>query len=158
MAPFFYANIIDRCTSRVLLKYDPGHIVLPYQHRGRTVKVQIKYEQVKAFITKDGSTIRELVHPGHSGNRNLSLAEAIVPAGSSTALHLHRTTEEIYHVTQGEAQMTLGMKTFTISAGDTILIPPLTAHCLHNDHDTDLHVLCACSPAYSDADTELLDY
>ena len=116
----------------------------------------IEYKDIKPFITKDGSTIRELVHPAHTGNKGQSLAEAIVAAGSSTALHLHRTTEEIYHVTQGEAQMTLGMKTFTIRAGDTILIPPLTAHCLHNDQDTDLHVLCACSPAYSDADTELL--
>ena len=118
----------------------------------------IKYGQVKAFITKDGSTIRELIHPGQHANKNQSLAEAIVPAGSRTALHLHRTSEEIYHVTQGEAVMTLGMKTFTISAGDTILIPPLTAHCLHNNQDADLHVLCACSPAYQDDDTELLDY
>ncbi len=118
----------------------------------------IQYEQVKEFKTKDGSLIRELIHPRHSGNKNQSLAEAIVPAGSKTALHLHRSSEEIYHVTQGEALMTLGMKTFTITAGDTVLIPPLTAHCLQNNHSEDLHVLCACSPAYSDEDTELLDY
>jgi mannose-6-phosphate isomerase-like protein (cupin superfamily) len=118
----------------------------------------IKYEQVKPFISKDGSSIRELIHPGHHGNNNQSLAEAIIPAGSKTALHLHRTSEEIYHVTQGEALMTLGMKTFTISVGDTVLIPPLTAHCLQNNHHEDLHVLCACSPAYKDEDTELLDY
>jgi mannose-6-phosphate isomerase-like protein (cupin superfamily) len=79
--------------------------------------VLIKYEQVKPFITKDGSSIRELMHPGHHGNKNQSLAEAIVPAGSKTALHLHRSSEEIYHVTQGEALMILGIKGGGIKVG-----------------------------------------
>lgn len=117
----------------------------------------VDYKDVKAYETKDGSTIRELMHPQQHGNRHQSLAEAIIPAGSKTALHLHRASEEIYHVTQGEAIMTLGMKTFNIKRGDTILIPALTAHCVENNHQQDLHILCACSPAYQHDDTELLD-
>jgi len=117
----------------------------------------VNYNEVKAFKTKDGSTIRELMHPLHHGNSNQSLAEAIVPAGCKTVLHLHRTSEEIYHITQGEAMMTLGMKCFPIKQGDTILIPALTAHCVVNDHQEDLHIICACSPAYRHEDTELLE-
>ncbi len=117
----------------------------------------VKYKEVKPFTTKDGSTIRELMHPLHHGNKNQSLAEAVIPAGSKTALHLHRSSEEIYHVTQGEGLMTLGIKTFTISKGDTILIPALTAHCVENTDDEDLYIICACSPYYKDGDTELLD-
>lgn len=117
----------------------------------------IKYKDVIAYTTKDGSSIRELMHPHQHGNRNQSLAEAIVPAGSKTALHLHRTSEEIYHVTQGRAVMTLGMKTFDIQQGDTILIPALTAHCVENNYQQDLAIICACSPPYQHDDTVLLD-
>lgn len=116
-----------------------------------------KYTDIKPYITKDGSTIRELMHPDHHTNKNQSLAEAVIPAGVKTALHLHRSSEEIYHVTQGTGIMTLGMQVFAIEQGDTILIPALTAHCVDNTGEEDLHILCACSPAYEHTDTELLD-
>ena len=119
--------------------------------------MQIHYQDVPAYTTKDGSIIRELMHPSQQGNKHQSLAEATIPAGSKTALHLHRSAEEIYHVMQGEAQMTLGIKVFTIKPGDTILIPALTAHCVDNQSNEDVIILCACSPAYQHADTELLD-
>ena len=35
------------------------------------------YSSVPPYITKDGSTIRELMHPAVHGNRNQSFAEAI---------------------------------------------------------------------------------
>jgi len=117
-----------------------------------------KLDQLKPYITKDGSTITELMHPQQHDSKNQSLAEALIPVGVSTALHLHRISEEIYHVSSGSGTMTLGMKKFDIEKGDTILIPPLTAHCVENNGDEDLRILCACSPAYSHADTELLDY
>ena len=116
-----------------------------------------KYNDIKPFITKDGSTIRELMHPDQHANKNQSLAEAEIPAGVKTELHLHRSSEEIYYVVQGSGMMTLGMKIFEIVVGDSILIPPLTAHCVENTGEGDLRILCACSPAYSHTDTELLD-
>jgi len=117
-----------------------------------------KYSDLEPYKTKDGSTIRELMHPDHNKNKNQSLAEAIIPVGVKTELHLHRSSEEIYYVTAGRGTMTLGMKVFEIVSGDSILIPPLTAHCVENTGAEDLSILCACSPAYSHADTELLDY
>ncbi|HEC29610.1 MAG TPA: cupin domain-containing protein [Gammaproteobacteria bacterium] len=119
--------------------------------------MRTKYRDIKPFVTKDGSTVRELMHPLHHGNKNQSLAEAIIPAGSKTGLHLHRSSEEIYYVISGQGIITLGMKTFHIEPGDTVLIPPLNAHSVENTVSEDLHILCACSPAYSDDDTELLD-
>ena len=42
-------------------------------------------------MTKDGSEIRELMHPAVHGNRKQSLAEATVAAGTARrALHRHR--------------------------------------------------------------------
>lgn len=114
------------------------------------------YAAVTAYITKDGSTIRELMHPAVHGNRQQSLAEAIVEPGASTVLHRHQRTEEIYHLTAGAGLMTLGAERFAVAAGDTICIAPGTPHCIENTGKEALKILCACSPAYAHDDTELL--
>ena len=112
---------------------------------------------IAAYRTKDGSEIRELMHPDVHGNRQQSLAEATVPPGGRTLLHRHRLSEELYHVTAGRGVMTLGVRRFPIAAGDTVHIAPGTAHALENGGDQPLVVLCACSPAYRHDDTELLE-
>ena len=43
------------------------------------------YLDVQAYVTKDRSTIRELMCPARHGNQAQSLAEAIVPAGRRSA-------------------------------------------------------------------------
>ena len=47
------------------------------------------YSEIKAFTTKDGSVIRELMHPSIHGSSQQSLAEATVPVGATTFLHQH---------------------------------------------------------------------
>ena len=115
-----------------------------------------RYSQQAAFRTKDGSEIRELMHPAVHAGSTQSLAEARISSGSTTALHCHHRSEEIYHVTAGEGLMTLGDDQFVIQPGDSILIVPGTAHRVHNTGEDDLVILCCCSPPYSDKDTELL--
>ena len=114
------------------------------------------YASVAAYVTKDGSQIRELMHPARHGNRAQSFAEAVVAPGAKTALHLHRETEEIYHITQGAGRMTLGEQQFTVIVGDTVCIAPGTAHCIECVGRVALKILCACAPAYAHEDTELL--
>jgi mannose-6-phosphate isomerase-like protein (cupin superfamily) len=116
-----------------------------------------KYDSVHPYITKDGSEIRELMHPSVHGNRHQSFAEATVPQGMKTALHRHRLTEEIYHVTCGAGMMTLGNARFAVAPGDTICIAPGTAHCIESTGEVPLKILCACSPAYAHGDTELIE-
>ncbi|KAB2919197.1 MAG: cupin domain-containing protein [Dechloromonas sp.] len=113
-------------------------------------------DAVAAYVTKDGSEIRELLHPGRDAVRNQSLAEAVVPPGTTTLLHRHLRSEEIYHVTRGNGLMTLGDSQFAIAAGDSIVILPGTPHCVANTGDAALHILCCCAPAYAHDDTELL--
>ena len=108
-------------------------------------------------MTKDRSEIRELMHPAVHGNRQLSLAEATVEVGGKTALHRHAITEEIYHVVQGAGVMTLDADVFAIVAGDTICIAPGRPHCVENTGSEPLRILCACAPAYSHDDTELVE-
>ena len=114
------------------------------------------YEKVKPYITKDGSTIRELMHPGVHGNHKQSLAEARIPAGKRTLLHRHQLAEELYHVTLGSGLLRINDETFPVQRGDTICIPPGAAHCI-TALESELVLLCCCAPAYAHTDTELLE-
>jgi mannose-6-phosphate isomerase-like protein (cupin superfamily) len=117
--------------------------------------MKTRYSDIPAYITKDGSEIRELMHPAVHGNRNQSLAEATVQPGQRTAMHVHRASEELYHVTEGEGLMTLGDQSFLIAAGDTVLIPPGVIHCVQTVGNLPLRMLCCSSPPYRHEDTEL---
>ena len=119
-------------------------------------KLHTSYNHITPFITKDGSVIRELMHPKSHGNQHQSLAEALLPAGSSTLLHRHLRSEEIYHFITGSAYMRLGDEEIKVVPGDTVCIPPGTPHSLINRGDEELRLLCCSSPPYSDDDTELL--
>lgn len=118
---------------------------------------QTRYADLPAYITKDGSEIRELMHPSLHGNRRQSLAEATVQPGAQTRLHRHADTEELYHVSAGSGIMTLGDTRFTVGAGDTVLIAPGTPHSIEATGAEPLRILCCCSPPYSHEDTELLE-
>jgi mannose-6-phosphate isomerase-like protein (cupin superfamily) len=119
--------------------------------------MKTRYQDIPAYTTKDGSEIRELLHPAVHGNQNQSLAEAIVQPGARTHLHRHARTEELYHVTAGQGRMTLGDEQFDIQVGDTVLIPPNTPHCVEAVGHEPLRILCCCSPAYRHEDTELIE-
>ena len=118
--------------------------------------MRTRYSELPAYVTKDGSAIRELMHPDRQPVRSQSLAEATLQPGQATALHRHARSEELYHLTQGSGLMTLGAERFAVDAGDTVLIAPGTAHCIAATGSEVLRILCCCSPAYSHADTELL--
>lgn len=121
------------------------------------MSVTSKRSDSQPFTTLDGSTIRELMHPSAYAVRAQSLAEASVAPGVTTTLHLHRQTEELYHILAGQGRMDLGGEQFDVNVGDTVLIPPGTPHRIHNSGAVDLLFLCCCSPAYDDEDTFLLN-
>jgi mannose-6-phosphate isomerase-like protein (cupin superfamily) len=115
------------------------------------------YAAAPPYTTKDGSEIRELLHPALHHNRNQSLAEAIVAPGQATALHRHLESEELYHITAGHGHMTLGDESFDVGVGDTVCILPGAPHRIANIGAYPLHILCCCAPAYAHEDTELLE-
>lgn len=106
-----------------------------------------------AFITKDGSEIRELLAYRNSCIRNQSLAEARLPVGASTQEHYHAVTEEIYFITSGKGRMRIDDETRDVGPGDAIAIPPGRRHKLWNTGNTQLTLLCCCAPAYEHSDT-----
>jgi mannose-6-phosphate isomerase-like protein (cupin superfamily) len=114
------------------------------------------YADIVPFVTKDQSTIRELLHPARHGVSAVSFAEATVEIGDTTAMHLHRKSEEIYHITAGAGTMRLGSAKFAIRPGDTIFIAPGTPHNVTSTGRDALKILCVSCPAYADDDTSLL--
>lgn len=114
-------------------------------------------EEISSYVTKDGSSVREFIHPSIHGNTNLSLAEAVVLPGKSTLSHYHRLSEELYHVTQGVGQVAVGKDKVEVKPGDTVCIPPATVHNATNTGAEDLKILCIMSPPYSHEDTVVVD-
>ncbi|NOZ59181.1 MAG: cupin domain-containing protein [Euryarchaeota archaeon] len=113
----------------------------------------VRSSSAEPFITKDGSLVRELVHPKNSSAERLSLAEARVKPGDRTREHLHRKSEEVYYILSGEGEVYLNGKGARVEAGDAVLIPPGTRHYVVNTGEEELVILCACSPPYSHEDT-----
>jgi mannose-6-phosphate isomerase-like protein (cupin superfamily) len=117
----------------------------------------LSYADLTAFQTLDGSEIREWAGAVSMPARNQSLAEATIPAGGATAAHYHRTTEELYLVVEGTGRLSIDGEERELEQGDCALIPPGATHKLFNTGAGPLRVLCACAPAYSDADTCLVE-
>ncbi|MBA60803.1 MAG: hypothetical protein CMJ76_00390 [Planctomycetaceae bacterium] len=112
---------------------------------------------VPAFITKDGSQIRELLAHRNSSISNQSLAEARVAPGLATQPHYHPLTEEIYYILAGVGEMTVGDEMRIVGPGDAIAIPPGAIHTIRNPGTQSLIFLCCCAPCYEHLDTVLID-
>lgn len=110
-----------------------------------------------AFITKDGSTIREILAPRNSAVARQSLAEATLAPGAATQAHYHPLTEELYYLLRGKALMAVEAERRSVGPGDAIAIPPGQRHQIRNVGAEELVFLCCCVPAYEHADTVMCD-
>lgn len=122
-----------------------------YKSRNIIIRVMIiktRYNDMRSYITKDESIIRELMYPDVHGNVRQSLAEAIVQVGGITFLHKHLQSEEIYHITQGHGVMFLGDEQVEVTVGDSVYIPPGIAHKIQNVGKVPLKILCCSYPAF----------
>jgi len=117
----------------------------------------ISLHRAPAFMTKDGSEIRELLAHRNSAIRNQSLAEARLAPGVSTQEHYHVRTEEIYFITAGQGWMRLEAEERAVGPGDAIAIPPGRRHKLTNTGTDTLTLLCCCAPAYEHEDTVITE-
>jgi mannose-6-phosphate isomerase-like protein (cupin superfamily) len=113
---------------------------------------------VAAFVTKDGSKIRELLAHRNSAIRNQSLAEARLAPGASTQEHCHLKTEEIYYITHGVGRIRIDGEVREVGRGDAIAILPGQRHKLWNTGSDVLRLLCCCAPAYEHEDTVMAEH
>jgi mannose-6-phosphate isomerase-like protein (cupin superfamily) len=113
--------------------------------------------EVAAFVTKDGSEIRELLAHRNSAIRQQSLAEARLAPGASTQEHYHVKTEEIYYITHGTGRIRIDGEIREVAVGDAIAILPGQRHKLWNTGSDVLRLLCCCAPAYEHEDTVITE-
>jgi mannose-6-phosphate isomerase-like protein (cupin superfamily) len=114
-------------------------------------------EDAVAFVTKDGSEIRELLAHRNSMIRNQSLAEARLAPGAGTQEHYHFKTEEIYYITEGVGRIRIDGEVREVAGGDAIAILPGQRHKLWNTGPGVLRLLCCCAPGYEHEDTVITD-
>jgi mannose-6-phosphate isomerase-like protein (cupin superfamily) len=107
----------------------------------------------ESFITKDGSSIREVAGRVTLPSTHQSLAEATVPSGTSTDEHYHVVSEEIYFFVSGTGRIRVDGEERDVAAGDCVVLPPGARHKLFNAAAEPLVLLCCCAPAYSHEDT-----
>jgi mannose-6-phosphate isomerase-like protein (cupin superfamily) len=107
----------------------------------------------EAFVTADGSTIRELCGLPTGGTVNQSLAEASLEPGQATERHYHAETEEIYFVLEGDGEMELDGDRALVRPGDAVPIAPGAWHQIVNVGAGPLRILCCCAPPYRHEDT-----
>ncbi|HUQ31761.1 MAG TPA: cupin domain-containing protein [Pyrinomonadaceae bacterium] len=99
--------------------------------------------------TPHGSEIRPLIDRTTSNIERCSLAEEVLPVGSSVGRHHHLETEEVYYILRGTGEMTVGDETRAVETGDAVFIPRGHTHTLENTGQVPMLILLVCGPAYS---------
>jgi len=122
-----------------------------------------KSSDLKPFVTKDKSLIREFFHPLHETSKQLpknvpfSIALATVKPEQKTLKHIHKTSTEFYYITRGVGIIQLNSKKEPIEENTLIYIPAKTKHTVTNTGKEDLLILCICNPPYSHEDTKITE-
>ncbi len=89
------------------------------------------------------------VHPLHSDSLCSSF---LICVNTEVPLHLHRVHTEHAMVLEGEGRMTLGDSTFTVHAGDVLVIPRNTPHAVVRQGPVPLKVVSVQAPHFDGSD------
>lgn len=65
-------------------------------------------------------------------NGRVGLVHGSVPPGGGPPPHVHRHSDELFYMLQGELEFLDGEKTFTAKIGDAVYLPKNTVHRFHN--------------------------
>lgn len=114
-------------------------------------------EAAEAYVTLDGSWIRELVRPERGGSRNVSVAEAVIQPREATRRHSHSVSDEVYYILSGEGVVTLGGNSYPVGPGSCALLPAGSVHAARCTGQDALRILCICAPPYTHEQTALAD-
>lgn len=76
----------------------------------------------------------------------------------SVPLHIHKEHSEMVYIIDGEGQMTLGDKTFSVKKGDFIKVDENTPHGVTVTSDKPLKVLSTQTPEYFGKDKHLVEH
>jgi quercetin dioxygenase-like cupin family protein len=96
-----------------------------------------------------GDTYTLLIRGEDTAGR-YALIDMEIPAGGGPPLHRH-DFEEMFHILDGEVEVTIRGATAKAVAGETVNIPALAPHRFHNPTDAAIRLLCLAAPAGLDS-------
>jgi len=86
-----------------------------------------------------------IVLSGHDTDGRYALIDMLVPPGSGPPPHRH-DFEEMFHVLEGEVEVSFRGETQTIRAGETVNVPARAPHFFHNASEAQARMLCMITP------------
>jgi len=114
-------------------------------------------DESKEFYTNERCHILEMLN-NHNRDKNLSIAQARVEPGVTTAWHRLSDTTEYYYVISGEGFMEIDEdEGFEVKKSDIVSIPPGSAQRIQNTSEEDLVFLAICTPPFTDENYEDLE-
>ncbi len=114
-------------------------------------------QDCEEFIAGDGCQLRELLHPDKQPLAlRYSLAQAIVPVGTTTTPHALKTSE-VYYILSGRGEMHIDDESQIVQAGDAIYIPPNARQYIANCGSDPIVFICIVDPAWRKEDEMVFD-
>ncbi len=105
-------------------------------------------DRARVIATRHGSEIRPLIDRTTSAITQCSLAEEILPPGSTVTPHHHNELEEVYYILSGRGMMTVGDECREVGSGDAVYVPRNHRHTLENTGDEPIRLILVCGPAF----------
>jgi mannose-6-phosphate isomerase-like protein (cupin superfamily) len=88
-----------------------------------------------------------------AGGRQHDLVVLTIDAGTICPLHYHRATEEIFHVTDGQAVVEIGTTRMQLSTSESgVVVPVGVWHQIGATDRGPARIIVSCSPPHSDDD------
>ena len=113
---------------------------LPVDTTPRSQQGPVRNRSKQVVIKEEWGSLTWLASKNIGNAEGLTLGRVTIKAGHSNPRHRHPKCEEVLYLLSGRLEHTMGDKTFTLSAGDTITIAPGVFHnatCIGNaDADT----------------------
>ena len=116
---------------------------LPVDTTPRSQQGPVRNRSKQVVIKEEWGNLTWLAGKKIGNAEGLVLGRVTIKAGHSNPRHRHPKCEEVLYLLSGRLEHTMGDKTFTLSAGDTITIAPGVFHnatCIGNA-DTDMIVV-----------------
>jgi mannose-6-phosphate isomerase-like protein (cupin superfamily) len=104
---------------------------------------------ITPFESAHGEIVYEYMGNAAGGAIQHSLAQIVLPPGTSSIKHFHPIVEESYYVLSGQGRIVLDGEQRIVSAGDAIAIPTAIVHQIFNDTDSDVIFLAVCAPPWT---------
>ena len=105
-------------------------------HVGETIEHPLTGERL-TFLETAGST----------GGKCLRVRLDVLPGGSIPNLHVHPGAEEQFAIAEGRLQVRRGKQAWVAKAGETVIVPPRTAHVWGNPFEEPASVIVDVRPA-----------